>query len=438
MAYQKDFVYQLPFYGAEVNDAIHRALIEIPEELAKKAYIDQVLVKDQVIPYVPTMPYHPSTKKYVDDKDSSTNKKIDDEIARATAAEKLLNEKHVLTSNNNGYKYINLSTLDNSKDSLIAETALEEKLAELSLSFFVFYQINATTGALIEVKNGNSGVNPYSIADTSAQLPTSNVPVDALGLVLKDDTSIDVYKYDGTSWSVLSTPTIQNGWLFAEESTGHGFYWFQNTWNKVDMNVDMSEYYKKTEVDSLLTNYVEKVTLGDPADLTTSVKTTIVGAINSLKTLTDTKDTLPTINSGSVLANTDTTAGKPTTGMRFTTSATVATIAQRTSTGTLKAVQATDDDDLTTLKQVNDLVATDYQPKIVAGTANDIVAYSGIAGTFNTLTRVTSISATPTDTEILTAKATKDYVNTYAPIIVSQGNSSTPVTTNQLTFWIES
>lgn len=254
MATGKDKQYQLPFYGAEVNEAIYDALITIPEDLAKKAYIEQVLVKDQVVPYIPTAPYNPATKLYVDTADEATEAKLDEEILRAKAAEEVLNTKHVLTSDSNTYKYINLSTLDNTKDSLVSETALEEKLAELSLSFFVFYQIDATTGALVEVKNGNSGVNPYSIVNAVADLPTTGVTTNALALVLKDNTSVDVYKYDGTSWSVLSTPTIQNGWLFAEESTGHGFYWFQNTWNKIDMNVDMSLYYQKTEVDSLLAN----------------------------------------------------------------------------------------------------------------------------------------------------------------------------------------
>lgn len=158
------------------------------------------------------------------------------------------------------------------------ENALDAKLGELSLGFFVFYQIKAD-GTLVEASKDDTGTNPYSIVATAADLPTTGVPANALALVLKDNTSVDVYKYASSSWSVLSTPAIQNGWLFAEESTGHGFYWFQNTWNKIDMNVDMSQYYKKSEIDNILTGYVQNTTLGSLSDLTTSNKTTIVAAI---------------------------------------------------------------------------------------------------------------------------------------------------------------
>ena len=176
---------------------------------------------------------------------------MDDEIARATAAEKNLNEKHVLTWADNSYKYLDLKDISSDTQALVDENALDQKLAELSLGFFVFYQVKPD-GTLVEESKDDSGSNPYSVVATSADLPTTDVPTDALALVLKDDTNVDVYKYDGTSWSVLATSVIENGWLFAEESTGHGFYWFQNTWNKVDMNVDMSEYYKKTEIDNIL------------------------------------------------------------------------------------------------------------------------------------------------------------------------------------------
>lgn len=217
---------------------------------------------------------------------------MDDEIARATAAEKNLNEKHVLTWANNAYKYLNLADIDSATQALVDENALDQKLAELSLGFFVFYQVKED-GTLVEESKDDSGSNPYSVVATAADLPTTGVPANALALVLDNDTNVNVYKYDGSSWSVLATPEIQNGWLFAEESTGHGFYWFQNTWNKVDMNVDMSEYYKKNEIDSILGGYVTNTTLGALTDLATSDKTTIVAAINSLQTLTDTKDTLP-------------------------------------------------------------------------------------------------------------------------------------------------
>lgn len=436
--------FQLTNYGSEVQQAIDNALIYLPEEVALKAYRDEVLTKNQTIAYTPVGPYNPATKLYVDESNDATNQRLDDEIARATAAEKNLNEKHVLTWADNSYKYLDLKDISSDTQALVDENALDQKLAELSLGFFVFYQVKED-GTLVEESKDDSGSNPYSIVATSADLPTTDVPADALALVLKDDTNVDVYKYDGTSWSVLATSVIENGWLFAEESTGHGFYWFQNTWNKVDMNVDMSEYYKKTEIDSILTGYVTNTTLGALTDLTTSDKTTIVAAINSLKTLTDTKDTLPNIGSHYVLANTTNANRKPTGGVQYSSSAINSTLAQRTATGTLRAADATAENELTTLKQVNDLIdnmdISGYQPLIAAGTANDIIAYSGTAGTLNTLARATTINATlasTSDTKIPTEKATANYVQNYKPVIITQGSSNTNVTTNQLTFWIES
>lgn len=434
--------FQLTNYGSEVQEAIDNALIHLPAELALKAYRDEVLTKNQTIPYTPIGYYNPATKGYVDDGNDAVNSRLDDEIARAKAAEKVLNEKHVLTWADNAYKYLNLKDIDSDTQAIVDENALDQKLAELSLGFFVFYQVKED-GTLVEAAKDDSGANPYYIANTVADLPTTDVSSGALALVLKNDETIDVYKY-GSSWSVLATPEIQNGWLFAEESTGHGFYWFQNTWNKVDMNVDMTEYYKKTEIDSILTGYVQKVTLGDPNDLTTSDKTTIVAAINSVKTLADSKDTLPTIPAYSALV-TGNAAGKPTSSLKYNNGTVALSLAQRSEAGTLKAANAVDDNDLTTLSQVQTLISemdiSGYQPLIAAGTANNIVAYSGTAGTLNTLTRATTINATlasTSDTKIPTEKATANYVQNYKPVILTQGNSNTSVTTNQLTFWVES
>ncbi|MDR1323625.1 MAG: hypothetical protein LBK68_04210 [Candidatus Margulisbacteria bacterium] len=65
--------------------------------------------------------------------------------------------------------------------------------------------------------------------------------------------------------------------------------------------------------------------------------------------------------------------------------------------------------------------ANGKQDKIGAGTAKDIVAYSGIAGTFGTLTRTTAISAKKEDTsddKIPTEKAVAAYV---ADLILPKG-----------------
>lgn len=438
--------FQLTNYGSEVQQAIDNALIHLPAEVALKAYRDEVLTKNQTIAYTPVGPYNPATKLYVDDANDATNQRLDDEITRATTVENNLNEKQVLTwdETTTSYKYLDLKDINNETQALIDENALDQKLAELSLGFFVFYQVKAD-GTLVEASKDDSGSNPYSIVASSIDLPTASVPTDALALVLKDDTTVDVYKYDGSSWSILTTSIIQNGWLFAEESTGNGYYWFQNTWNKIDMNIDMSQYYKKSEIDSILGGYVTDATLGSLTDLTTTDKTTIVAAINSVKALADTKDTLPNIDAYSLLANNTSTSAKPATSLAFNNQVSNSTIAQRTATGTLKASQAVDNDDLTTLSQVQTLIdemdVSGYQPIIAAGTANNIVAYSGTEGILNTLTRVTTINATlasTSDTNIPTEKAIATYVQNYKPMIITQGSSETNVTTNQLTFWIES
>lgn len=414
-----------------------------------KAYRDEVLTKNQIIPYTPTAPYHPATKLYCDEANDATNSRLDDEIARATAAEKVLNDKHVLTwdETTTSYKYLNLKDIDVDTQALVDENALDAKLGELSLGFFVFYQVDPDTGELLEASKHDNGVDPYAVVNSSpSEIPTNKQPpVGSIIIGLNNNTSIKVWKTVAKlSYQVIATPTVENGWLFASTYDSKGFYWFQNTWNLIDMNVDMSQYYKKTEVDSLLTNYVLKTTLGDPADLTTSVKTTIVGAINSVKSLADTKDTLPSIPVNSVLVNISNEAGKPHTGLPYRSVATANTIAYRGSSGTLKAADAVADDDLTTLKQVNDMfdnISLDgYQPIIRAGSPDDIVAYSGTAGTLNTLGRITSINATLASTsniKIPTEKAVATYVQSYKPIIITQGSSNTSVTTNQLTFWIE-
>lgn len=205
---------------------------------------------------------------------------MDDEIARATAAEKVLNEKHVLTwdDTTTSYKYLNLKDINADTQALVDENALDAKLGELSLGFFVFYQIDPATDTLVEASKFEGGVNPYYILDVGATIP-SDAPNGSYALMLNNNTSVYLWQVvDGQLQSKGFKP-IQNGWLFAEESTGHGFYWFQNTWNKIDMNVDMSQYYKKSEIDNILTGYVQNTTLGSLSDLTTSNKTTIVAAI---------------------------------------------------------------------------------------------------------------------------------------------------------------
>lgn len=437
--------FQLTNYGSEVQQAIDNALIHLPQELALKAYRDEVLTKTQTTPYEPTLPYHPATKLYVDTTNSTTNQRLDEEIERAKKAEDTLNNKQVLTYDEDlsSYRYMKLVDLDVSTQSLVDEDALDAKLAELAVGFFIYMQVKEDTGELIEGRY-EEGVNPYIVVDSKEQLPLENVPDDSIGLTLNDDTTINVYKYTNNEWQLLNTPTMENGWLFASTSDDKGYYWFVNTWNLIDMNVDMTQYYTKNEIDNLLKDYASNSTIGDLDSLETTTKVNIVSAINEVRTLANNKDALPVIDALSVLANTSASTSKPTIGLSYRNTVENDSLAQRTSTGTLKASDAVADDDLTTLSQVKSLINNvdidKYQSKIQAGTPYDIVAYSDTDGVLNTLKRVTTINTafnSTSDMNIPTEKAIATYVQNYKPIIITQGNENTSVATTQLTFWIE-
>lgn len=441
--------FQLTNYGTEVQKAIDDALITIPKDLALKAYRDEVLTKNQTVPYTPTSLYHPATKLYVDNASSILDNKLDNEIERAKEAERILNIKPVLLYNSTSsiYEYVNLANLDIDTNALVDETAIDAKLAELSLGFFVFYRVDADTGELIEGKH-ELGVSPLFVTNDISSVPTTGVSDSDIALTLKDDLTINVYKYNETLslWELLNTPHIQNGWIFSSTSDEHGYYWFSNTWSLIDMNVDMSQYYTKTATDVMLSNYVTKITLGAMSTLNTNAKTTVVDAINEVKSTADLKDTLPSIDAYSVLANNTNTSAKPLVGIQYNAnSADGLTLVQRTVDGRIKAEEAIENNDVTTLLQVNNLITnmdmSPFQLKISGGTANDIIAYSGTAGILNTLTRATTISATAANrvnTKLPTELAVGSYVDNYKPIIVTQGNTNTSVTTTQLTFWVES
>ena len=51
----------------------------------------------------------------------------------------------------------------------------------------------------------------------------------------------------------------QNFDLWAILDTGKGYYWFSDEWNVLDFTVDLSQYYLKTETDTLLGHKVDKV-----------------------------------------------------------------------------------------------------------------------------------------------------------------------------------
>jgi hypothetical protein len=69
-------------------------------------------------------------------------------------------------------------------------------------------------------------------------------------------------KYQGKVEAVSDLPSnlgdSQIGYLYAVEEDGHGYYWFEDKWNLLDFDVDLSKYYTKTETDSKLSNYYDK------------------------------------------------------------------------------------------------------------------------------------------------------------------------------------
>lgn len=58
--------YLLENTGAEVQKAISDALINLPYNIGLKANTSDVLTKNNTTAYIPTQPYHPTTKQYVD------------------------------------------------------------------------------------------------------------------------------------------------------------------------------------------------------------------------------------------------------------------------------------------------------------------------------------------------------------------------------------
>lgn len=432
--------FQLTNYGSEVQKAIDDALIHIPQDLALKAYRDEVLTKTQITPYTPTQNYHPATKLYVDTDSQATNQRLDEEITRAKAAENELNIKQVLLfdTDTQNYKYVNLITLDNTTQALIEESAVDAKIAELNTGFFIFYQVDADTGVLVEGRAG-TGVNPQEIVNVVTDLPATATENDIAFTLGTDPDTIDVYKYDGTNWVLLASPGVTGGWLFAEESSRDGYYWFAERWHLVNMEVDMSQYYTKTETDQILTEFVRNDDLIAVSEITSLGGTiTVTGTDQHGSRNIEVANGLyqPLIKAGSIdsiLTQSDN-DGVLGTLTKINTINTTASAQVNTKIPTEKAVG-----DYITYK-LNNIDLSGLQTTIPAGTANNIVAYSGTAGTVNSLTRVNSIevnAANRNNLRIPSEFAVGAFVENYKPVIITQGNLSTSVTTSQLAFWIE-
>lgn len=111
------------------------------------------------------------------------------------------------------------------------------------------------------------------------------------------------------------------------------------------------------------------VTNGNALDLTASQVRTMLNVADGSKP----GDLMSVATPSVVYANDNTGVPSP---INYTSSATASTVVTRTATGTIKAVNGTADDDVATVDQLND-----KQDAISAGTAGNLVTYSGTIGT---------------------------------------------------------
>ena len=85
--------------------------------------------------------------------------------------------------------------------------------------------------------------------------------IDLSSYAKKSDIS-SALKYKGSvaSYSNLpSSPTV--GDLYTVEDENVNYAWDGEKWNKMGSGVDLSNYYTKTEVNNLLSNYAEKTSI---------------------------------------------------------------------------------------------------------------------------------------------------------------------------------
>jgi hypothetical protein len=73
------------------------------------------------------------------------------------------------------------------------------------------------------------------------------------------DTAFAVYTYNNGSWSTETTQYEHVMFdLWSNQTDGHGYYWFNNEWNKIDQNVDLSAYRTALQQDAIDAGKVDK------------------------------------------------------------------------------------------------------------------------------------------------------------------------------------
>lgn len=132
-----------------------------------------------------------------------------------------------------------------SMDELIDSRFLEYRLSQLSLGFFRYKEIAADFSGFVD----SGGIKPFAVADTQANL-TAPTADGQYALTLDGAANVTVYVSSGGAWVASGDLLIENGYLFSATSNGNGYYWFSNTWNQIDAEVDLSQFYTKAQIDT--------------------------------------------------------------------------------------------------------------------------------------------------------------------------------------------
>lgn len=155
-----------------------------------------------------------------------------------------LQGKQVLVYNGSAYSYISFKDLNNATQAVVDETALDQKIAAAVKGVLHFTGYCQTTQPAA-AKTGELWIN-------AAALPTS------FPLVVK--------KYNGTAWVDYSyTASVFDLWLVAADD--HSYYWTSSGWDLLDFNVDLSQYYTKTETDTLLGTKQDNLVAGEHIEI---------------------------------------------------------------------------------------------------------------------------------------------------------------------------
>ena len=135
----------------------------------------------------------------------------------------------------------------------------------------------SVVAAINELKGKTDEIGDLTQLETTIKNDLVNA-INELKTTTYNKTEIDnkissVYKYKGTvaSYSNLPSTDLTVGDVYNVESTGDNYAWTGTTWDKLGGEIDLSEYYTKTQTDNLLEG---KADTEDIPDLTDYVKNT--------------------------------------------------------------------------------------------------------------------------------------------------------------------